>query len=407
MEHALIARRAPARPSPAPAVRSGRAFWIVTFGLAVAIMGNNAPSPIYPVFQARFGFSTGALTLVFAAVVVGVIPSLLFLGPLSDRLGRRPLLLIALALALAGSLGFALATGLGGLLAARALQGLAFGALSGTAVAALVELEPHGDHVRATVVATVTIVASQAVGPLGAGMLAQYAPDPARLSFLVLAGLLLLALAAITIIPETVRTASSEPHSVVSFGVPGDIRAPFAVASLAVIAAFGALGLVSALGPKFVASLLHIHNRAIGGAVVFAMLGASAIAQLAARAARARRQLIAGAAALAVGLLVVLAGVAAHSLAIFLAGIALAGVGQGLAYLGAQELLDSVVPAGVRGGVMSAFFLVLYLAAALAALAVGLTAGPLGLRGATIIAAAALAALAVASGLLSQLRVAT
>ncbi len=50
---------------------------------------------------------------------------------------------------------------------------------------------------------------------------------------------------------------------------------------LALIASFGALGLVAALGPKFVAALLNVHNLAVGGAVVFAMLAASATAQLA------------------------------------------------------------------------------------------------------------------------------
>jgi MFS family permease len=161
MEHAVLARLR--TPSP-PVVRirgSGRAFWLVAFALSVAIMGNNAPSPIYPIFQQRFGLTTGELTLVFSVVVAGVIPSLLVLGPLSDRRGRRPLLAVALTMALLGTLGFAHAQDLAGLLIARVLQGVAFGALSGTAVAALVELEPGGDHHRATVVATVTIVGLQ------------------------------------------------------------------------------------------------------------------------------------------------------------------------------------------------------------------------------------------------------
>lgn len=210
MEHAAIARLH--RPVVAHGgVRSARAFWLVCLALSVAIMGNNAPSPIYPLFQARFGLSTGEMTLIFAAVVVGVIPSLLFLGPLSDRRGRRPLLLLALALALLGALGFVVAMNFGGLVIARVVQGLSFGALSGTAVAALAELEASDDHARATLVATVTVVGSQAIAPLGAGLLAQYGPDPARLTFIVLAGLLSAALVGLLFVPETVTSRRERP----------------------------------------------------------------------------------------------------------------------------------------------------------------------------------------------------
>jgi predicted MFS family arabinose efflux permease len=403
VEHAVLARLHTAAARPVEKVRSQRAFRLVVFALSVAIMGNNAPSPIYPIFQQRFALTTGELTLVFAIVVVGVVPSLLLLGPLSDRRGRRPLLAVALAMGLLGALGFAVAQSLGSLLVARVLQGISFGALSGTAVAALVELEPNGDHARATLVATVTIVASQAIAPLGAGLLAQYAPDPARLAFLVLAGLLVAALLGLAAVPETVRPAPPGERRARApmIGVPSEIRTAFLVSGAAVVASFGALGLVAALGPKFASSLLRVDNRAVGGAVVFAMLGASAVAQLTARAWPVRRQLIAGAVSLALGLVVVLVGVSGRSLAPFVIGIALAGVGQGLAYLGAQAHLDAVMPAGRRGSVMSAFFLVLYIAASVSALAVGLASGPLGLQTATIIVTSVLAGLALCSGLLS------
>jgi MFS family permease len=252
-------------------------------------------------------------------------------------------------------------------------------------------------------VATVTIVASQAIAPLAAGLLAQYAPDPARLSFLILAGLLLVALGGLAAVPETVApTATAEPRArAPMLSIPAEIRRPFAVSALAVIASFGALGLVAALGPKFASTLLHVDNRAVGGAVVFAMLGASAAAQLSARAWTARHQLVAGALSLTIGLAIIMIAVMSRSLGPLIIGIAIAGVGQGLAYLGAQALLDEVVPGDQRGSAMSVFFLVLYIAASASALSVGLASGPLGLKTATIVVTAVLTTLAVASGLLS------
>lgn len=61
--------------------------------------------------------------------------------------------------------------------------------------------------------------------------------------------------------------------------------------------------------------------------------------------------------------------------------------------------------AEIAGAVMSAFFLVVYIAAALAALALGLSSGPLGARTATVIVAARLGVAAVASRVLFARRV--
>jgi hypothetical protein len=60
MEHAVLARLRTERAQGGAMVRSRRAFWIVVVALSVSITGNNAPSPIYPIFQTRFGSSTGA-----------------------------------------------------------------------------------------------------------------------------------------------------------------------------------------------------------------------------------------------------------------------------------------------------------------------------------------------------------
>jgi MFS family permease len=82
------------------------------------------------------------VTLIFAVYVAALIPALLVAGPLSDAVGRRAVLLPAVALAALGSLVFTLAAGTGWLFAARILQGPAVGAASGPLTAALTDLEP-------------------------------------------------------------------------------------------------------------------------------------------------------------------------------------------------------------------------------------------------------------------------
>ncbi len=362
--------------------RQGRAFWLVAFALSMTIMGNNIPAPLYPLYQHLWHFSTGLLTVVFAVVAVGVFPALLFLGPLSDVRGRRPILLLGVAVAIAGTLVFIFAQNIVWLIIARLLQGVAFGALSGTAAATLAELEPHGNVARAALVTTIAVVSSQAIAPLLSGTLAQYAPLPVRLVYILLAILLLLAFLGIWTIPEMVKTkgASSSPPRL---SIPSTIRQPFLLASVAVFSAFATVGLISALGPSLVSSLLHVQNRAVGGLVIFALLGTSVVTQMLCRKWPIRRNLVVGPFALLVGLLIFVAALPLANLALFLLGIVLTGFGQGLTYLGSQELVSRIVTPQQRGEVFSVFNLVVYLAASAAALGVGFGADLIGFFGAT------------------------
>lgn len=104
---------------------------------------------------------------------------------MSDAIGRWKVLLSAVALAVLGSMAFALAEGTEWLFAARILQGLALGATSGPLTASLAELEPAGNRRKAALVSTVASVGGLGLGPVLAGLLAQYAPAPHALPFVV------------------------------------------------------------------------------------------------------------------------------------------------------------------------------------------------------------------------------
>src|ERR671939_1975901 len=105
----------------------------------VLMAGANLATPLYAVYAGRFGFSSLVLTAIFATYAVVLVPALILFGRLSDRFGRRPVMLAGLAVACGGLVLFLAAQNVGWLFAARALQGLAVGTISSAATAALVE----------------------------------------------------------------------------------------------------------------------------------------------------------------------------------------------------------------------------------------------------------------------------
>ena len=211
---------------------TGAAYWLVGYALLSLMIGTNLPTPLYGVYRAEFGFSQGTLTLIFATYALVLVVSLLIFGPLSDAYGRRPVLLWGLALAAVGSLAFALADGVGWLFLARAVQGVAAGIVSGTATAALVELHPKGDKGHAALIATLAAAGGTALGPPLSGVLAQYAPLPTVLPYLVHLLRVAAAFAAAWVMPETVEKAALSGASwrLRKPDVPAGIRAPFALA---------------------------------------------------------------------------------------------------------------------------------------------------------------------------------
>jgi MFS family permease len=369
-------------------------FLIVAGALFVLLVASNMPTPLYAVYRERFGFSSAVLTLIFATYAVVLVPSLLVFGQLSDRLGRRHVIVAGLGVAMVGLALFAAARGTAWLFAARAVQGLSVGAITGAATAGLVELEPSGDRHRAALLSVLAQAGGCAAGPLTAGALAQWAPAPRVLCYLV--GLVVTAAAAVAAlsIPESVPVGGR--WRIQRPSVPRPIRTGFARAGITGAAVWAVAALFLSVVPSYAARLLDTHDLALLGAIAATMLTTSCAAQVLAsgRVAAAPAQ-SAGLVLLACGLAALVVAFPLHSLPTVLAAAVLTGAGHGLAFLGAQTEVNHLAPAERRGEVTAAFMSCIYGGVAVSVIGVGLVSTTASLYTAVACFAVAIGATAV------------
>ncbi|MGY1584641.1 MFS transporter [Streptomyces sp. MN13] len=175
-----------ARAARRPRLSRGISFWLLGAIQLLLLFAAGAPSPLYPLYQAEWGFGPTAVTLVFALYAFGLLAALLVVGSLSDHVGRRPVLIVSLLVEIAAMVVFIEAAGLGWLLVARGIQGLATGAAMGAIGAGLVDLQPLHKPRLGPLVSGTSILLGLALGGLGAGVLVRYAPAPTMLVYLLL-----------------------------------------------------------------------------------------------------------------------------------------------------------------------------------------------------------------------------
>jgi hypothetical protein len=187
--------------------------WLPVAGvLAGAGWGSNQFTPMLLVYHARLGLSTATLEALFAVYAAGLIPGLLLAGRWSDAHGRRAVGISAAAISLLASVCLiAGASSVSWLFAGRLLAGVSSGAAFGVGTAWLRELSlaPFGDADHGTVArrAAVAMTVGFALGPLVAGVLAQWAPAPAVVPYLPHIALMLVVLPALLPVPETLQPA--------------------------------------------------------------------------------------------------------------------------------------------------------------------------------------------------------
>jgi hypothetical protein len=216
-----------------------------------------------------------------------------------------------------------------------------------------------------------------------AGALAQYAPAPLVLSYLVEIALLVPAVAAVALLPGSLgRTGQRWQPRWPS--LPAPVRAAFLAPAVVSLLAWAVAYVVLALVPSYAAAALGVSNLFVDGAAAGSLLLVAALAQAVCRSWHPARAQAAGLVGLTGGLLgliaagLITAGPAGSAVVLF-AAMAVAGCGQGLAFMGGLRRINEIAPADARAGTVAMFYVVTYAGSGLVTVGVGLLATLFGL----------------------------
>lgn len=385
----------PTAPTRATELRARAA---TAFAFLITMMGTTLPTPLYSIYSRELHFSALTVTVLFAVYAIGVVGALFWFGRLSDDLGRRPVLLTAVALALLSAVLFVLPPSLPLLIAARVISGLAAGLMSGAGTAAVLDLFRPEKKATGGMLAVAANTGGLALGTLLAGTLADLAPAPLVTPFIAHMTLCILAICGLlawTSRPNDRGELRVRPQRL---QVPSSLRGAFARAVLAAGSGFSITGVLTAVTALFLAQELHLESHALAGFIVFLVFATMAAGQLLAARMRTRLAMRVGYLGLVVAAGLLAAALAAVSLAALVCAAVALGLAGGLCLnAGIASTIGSVAPQH-RGEVSSSFFAGLYLMLAAPAIGVGLLTAFVGLRGAGLLFTAAVAAVPIAIG---------
>jgi MFS family permease len=351
-------------------------LWFLAITLLSFLAASTAPTPLYHLYQEQMQFSAATLTLIFGVYALSLLAALLTVGSLSDYLGRKPVIFTAVTLNILAMLLFIYADSVAWLISARVLQGFATGMATAVLSATLLDT----DRQQGPLVNSVAPLLGMALGGMGCGLLAEFAPAPLHLTYWLLLALFAMQAVFVWRLPESVTRqpgawASLRP----TLHVPVQARATLWRVLPLNTATWALGGFYASLAPSLVRTATGSTSNLIGGATVAALTVTGALMIYTLRNQAATKALQLGASSLPAGIVLILLGVHCASLPLFFLGTLVAGCGFGAGFLGAVRSLVPLALPHERAGLMSAYYVLSYLAFCLPALLAGNLARTFGL----------------------------
>lgn len=351
-------------------------LWFLAITLLSFLAASTAPTPLYHLYQEQLQFSAAVLTLIFGVYALSLLVALLTVGSLSDYLGRKPVIFTAVLLNILAMLMFINADSVAWLIGARVLQGFATGMATAVLSATLLDT----DRQQGPLINSVAPLLGMALGALGCGLLAEFAPAPLHLTYWLLLALFAMQAVYVWRLPESV---SRQPGAWASLRptlhVPVQARSTLWRVLPLNIATWALGGFFASLAPSLVRASTGSTSNLIGGSTVAALTLTGALMIFTLRNRPATQALQLGASLLPTGVILILLGVHSANLPLFFLGTLVAGCGFGSGFLGAVRSLVPLALPHERAGLMSAYYALSYLAFCLPSLLAGNLARTFGL----------------------------
>ncbi len=346
--------------------RGGRVrygFWVSVVSMVVLVAQTTAPSPFYPEYQERWGLSPVMLAVIFAVYVVGLLVVLLTAGALSDYIGRKPVIITAGILALAGLLLLAWGGSVVALIVGRVLQGACVGLIAGALGAALIDFHLPGKIRLSAVLNGALPPLALAIGAIAAAGLSVVMANATHLVYLVFAVAVLVCTILWMFVPEPVHPRQGALASLrPSLSIPPQTRSVF-------LAVLGALCASWALAGLYVGSAASITHQSLGltsplasGLTILALQVPGAVAGSATARFHARTVIFFGLGALLIGGVLTIIALTNGSVWGFFAATVIAGAGFGGAFQSGLRLILAETPDNTRSQALSSVYVVTYLA---------------------------------------------
>jgi MFS family permease len=355
-------------------------FPILSFALFAYFFAASAPSPAFVLLQHEWHFSASLLTIAFGVYAISLLIALLMSGSLSDYVGRKPVIFVALIIQAASMAIFFLAQSIEALIAARIIQGFATGVANGALSAAVVEAAPEGKKHLGATISSVAPLAGLALGAMVSGLAIKMSADPITLVF---GWLTILFVAGALIVVFTIESVTKRAGGLASMiprvSVPKVARREFFRAVPVLITTWALGGLYLALVPSVIRDIFNTDNGIVNGLAIAILSGIGAIAPSFLKKFVLPKAAIIGIVSVLIGLIFILISLKTQSLILFFIASAIGGIGFGGAFTAIIQTLAPLVPKHERAGLFAAIFVVSYLALSVPAMLAGLLVKPIGL----------------------------
>ena len=367
-----------------------KARGVITAALFLVTVSINLQVPLYLTYARAAGVGVGVTALVFSVYVVGALPVLIGLGGVSDRLGRKPVLLAGLCCVLVGTGVTMVFPTIYGLLVTRFLQGVGVGLSVATGTAYLSDLMRGRDGSReaAQLVALATALGF-GVGPLSTDIAVLVHPSLAPISYWIVFTLLFVSIAVVFRLP----TVPVQGGALVR--LPHYPRGSLAV-GLGIATAWAITGIVVTIVPE---QLAQYRLAAWSPIALFLVNWAGALAQPLARRVSDKTSMRIGYTLMSVGTLLLTIGAGIGNVLLLLTGAAVAGAAcYGFTYLGGLAIV-SKLGGDRRAGAVAGYYLFAYVGFGVPSVCVGFLADLVGTMHALIGFAAIVLLISAALGM--------